>query len=158
MPNAHRVNRFTQPGDFSGYRDLLAAFAAEARKQSITLRLSKPLPLCLLEEGTARTFLANGSYSANCPVHMSGYTNNLVIYPDLSFSPCLGLNVKVRKRIVEFPSLRAAALEYRRPVQELMRQPLLEQCPACPLSRGGRCLGACLSYRPDPASLFAATA
>lgn len=155
MPNSYRVNRYTKPAEFSGYRELLTSFVGEANAQGIEVRLSKPFPPCLLTEETARKFLANGSFTTSCPVHLTGYTNNLVIYPDLSYSPCLGLNVKVQQRIIEFPGLRAAALQYRRPVEALMRQPLFEHCAACPLSRGGRCVGACLSYRPD--SLFALT-
>jgi MoaA/NifB/PqqE/SkfB family radical SAM enzyme len=157
MPNVFRVNRYAEPEEFTGFRELLSSFVSEARAQGIQTRLSKPCPPCLLDETTAREFLGNGSYTTNCPVHQTGYTNNLVIYPDLSFSPCLGLNVKVKKRIIEFPGLRAASVGYRTAVERLMRQPLFAHCSTCPLWRGGRCLGACLSYRPDPLGLFGAT-
>ncbi|MHB8844965.1 MAG: radical SAM protein [Nitrospirota bacterium] len=155
MPNAYRVNRHATPDEFTGYRDLIGAFVSEARGKGLETRLSKPFPPCLLDEATARVFLGNGSYSTNCPVHLTGFTNNLVIYPDLSYSPCLGLNAKVKQRITDLPGLRAAALPYRKAVEGLMRQTLFEHCPACPLSQGARCVGACLSYRPSPASFFA---
>ncbi len=155
MPNAYRMNRHTMPSEFTGYRELLGAFVSEARRHGIETRLSKPFPPCLLDEETARVFLSNGSYSTNCPVHLTGFTNNLVVYPDLSYSPCLGLNVKVKTRITDHLGLRAAALTYRKAVGGLIRQTLFEHCGACPLSRGGRCVGACLSYRPSPVSFFA---
>jgi hypothetical protein len=155
MPNAYRANQYVDPAEFDRYRPLFAGFVAEARAQGIHIKLAKPIPLCMLDEGTARVFLANGSYTTNCPVNQTGFTNNLVIYPDLSFAPCLGLNARVRRRITDFPSLRMAALHYRPAVDGLMRRPIFSYCSRCPLSRGGRCVGACLSYRPDPLAVLA---
>lgn len=154
MPNAYRANRFVDQAEFDRYRPLIAAFVAEARSRSIHVKLAKPVPLCMLDEATARVFLANGSYTTNCPVNQAGFTNNLVIYPDLTYAPCLGLNARVRRRITEFPSLRMAALQYRHAVAGLMQTPIFEHCSRCPLWPGGRCIGACLSYRPEPLAVF----
>jgi organic radical activating enzyme len=147
MPNAYRINRYAEPSSFHGFREILGAFVAEARRHGIRTRLSKPFPPCLLDEETAGVFLGNGSYSTNCPLHMRGYANNMIVYPDLSYSPCLGLNTRIAARIIDQRGPRTASLKYVKGVRKLMREPLFENCPSCPLSRGGRCLGACLSYR-----------
>jgi MoaA/NifB/PqqE/SkfB family radical SAM enzyme len=154
MPNAYRINRHAEPSSFHGYREILGAFVAEARRHGIRTRLSKPFPPCLLDEETAKVFLGNGSYSTNCPLHMRGYANNMIVYHDLSYSPCLGLNTRIAARIVDQRGPRTASLKYVKGVRNLMREPLFEHCTICPLSRGGRCLGACLSYRTISGSDF----
>jgi len=149
MPNAQRANAYVNCARLAAYGEVLGRFASEGKRRNIEPRLSKPFPLCKLPVEAARTFLGNGSLSYNCPVHTQKYANNLVVYPDMSFSACLGLSMNSRREILEFDSLREAGRLYSRTVRALMHQPLLEECTSCPLWKGGRCVGACLSYRLD---------
>lgn len=151
MPNAHRLNRYVDVSRLVDFGRLLASFVASGQQMGIRTRLSKPYPLCQLPEDTAKYLLATGSMAVNCPVQMQGFSHSITIHPDLTFSPCLGLSVKSDQDILHFHGPRDAARGYRAEVEAVMRQPLLEACARCPLWRGGRCVGGCLSYRlPTP--------
>ncbi|MCK4911360.1 MAG: radical SAM protein [Thermodesulfovibrionales bacterium] len=154
MPNSMRANAYVSAEHLKSYSRILASFAREADERCVLLVLTKPYPPCMLDEETAGRFLSNGSYETNCSIQKNGFSNNLVVYPDLSFSPCLGLNGRVSRRIVEYEGPRDASLAFIAPVRELMGEHLLEQCGSCPLSIGARCIGACLSYRADPPEFY----
>ncbi len=156
MPNSLRSNAFVSADSLRSYSSMLASFAREAENKGVKLVLTKPYPPCMLDEETAGRFFSNSSYETNCSIQMNGFSNNVVVYPDLSFSPCLGLNGRVNKRIVDFSGPRDASLAFLAPVRALMHEPLLVQCTRCPLSIGGRCIGACLSYRKDPPRSYGA--
>ncbi|OQW96953.1 MAG: hypothetical protein BWK77_03080 [Verrucomicrobia bacterium A1] len=147
IPNANRVNQFVAVSELTRFGKAIDVFVAEAGQRGIDVKLAKPFPLCRLAERTARQFILNGSMSSNCQVAMQVFTHNMLVHPDLTYSPCLALNMKSNAPILETRGLYDAARKYRAHVTSLMRQPLLEACPSCPLFKGGRCLGACLSYR-----------
>jgi hypothetical protein len=147
MPNARLSNSYVGARQLGDCATLLAVYVAEGHRRGIQTMLVKPFPLCKLPEAAARVFLANGSMTVNCPIHALGFSNNLSIYPDLSFSPCLGVNLRTEPSVMEYGGPRAAAHRYRAHVSALIRQPLLPECTSCPLRCGGRCVGACLSYR-----------
>ncbi len=147
MPNSQRANAFVSAESLRSYSSILASFARDAEENCVNLILTKPYPVCMLDEETAELFLSNGSYETNCSIQKNGFSNNVVVYPDLTFSPCLGLNGRMDRRIVDFSGPRDACLAFLAPVRSLIQEPLLEQCTRCPLSIGGRCIGACLSYR-----------
>jgi sugar phosphate isomerase/epimerase len=147
MPNLQQENRYVLAEGFAAFAPGLAALAREAARLGITLRLAKPFPLCLLEEEAARAFLAGGSPAINCLVHLNEFTNNMIVYPDFSYAPCLGFNRRVTAPVTDHADARAAARVYADEVREAMAADLFPHCGACPLSAGGRCVGACLSYR-----------
>jgi hypothetical protein len=147
IPNARRVNQFVAVSELTRFGQAIDFFAAEAGRCGMDVKLAKPFPLCRMAETTARQFIANGSMSSNCQVPMQVFSHNMLVQPDLTYSPCLALSIKSNSSILGFRGVRDAARLYRAQVVSLMRQPLLEACPFCPLFRGGRCVGACLSYR-----------
>lgn len=147
MPNAQRQNAFVATDHFSAFGEALLRYVREGRQRRLQTILTKPFPLCHLPAEAAETFLANGSMAANCPVHMLGYSNNIVVSPDLSYIPCLGLNRPDPTAITSRRSPRAAARPFIDGIRRLTATPLLPQCTGCPLWHGGRCVGACLSYR-----------
>lgn len=146
-PNAQHGNEYIEPESLREFGDQIARLQARCDDYSIQLHLAKPFPLCLLPEKTARSFLRNGSAAINCPMHQNDYSNNIVIHPDFSFIPCLGLSLKQHQPITEFASLRKAAQTFTERVIPLIKIPLFKHCPECPLWKGSRCIGACLSYR-----------
>jgi hypothetical protein len=147
IPNANRVNQFVAVSELTRFGKAIDFFVAEARRHGIDVKIAKPFPLCRLAEETARQFILNGSMSSNCQVAMQVFTHNMLVHPDLTYSPCLALSMKSKSSILGTRGLYDAARGYRAQITSLMRQPLLEACPSCPLYKGGRCVGACLSYR-----------
>jgi len=146
-PNAQHGNEYIEPETLENFARQLVALHARCESYAIPLHLAKPFPLCLLPERTARYFLANGSAAINCPMHQNDYSNNIVVHPDFSFIPCLGLSMKQHRPIVEHDNIRQAARTFSDFILPLIREPLFRHCPECPLWKGSRCLGACLSYR-----------
>lgn len=151
MPKASGGNRFVDSRQLIQYGSLLDRLASGGRETGIFVRLAKPFPVCFLARETATQFLANGSLAVACPVHFSGYTNNIVLQSDLRYSACLGLDRLSDRPIVSFNGLAHAAGFHRNGVKKRMREPLMTVCRDCPLWKGGRCVGGCLSYRsPGP--------
>lgn len=151
VPNFIGSNEFINlhSGEMRTYAALIDRLMADSRKRNIEVFLSKPFPPCLLSEETASVFLENGSYNASCQVHMLQGTQNLTVYPDMRFSPCLGLNQQSGESILAYDGIFQAAETFAKELCQLSQIPLLEQCRGCPLANGGRCVGACLSYRVD---------
>jgi organic radical activating enzyme len=147
MPNALRQNTYVAADHFSAYGETLQRYVLEGRQRRLQTILSKPFPLCHMPVEAAATFLANGSMAANCPVHLLGYSNNIVVSPDLAYIPCLGLNRPDPAPITSRRSTRAAARPFITEIRRLSAIPLLPECAGCPLWHGGRCIGGCLSYR-----------
>lgn len=146
-PNAQHGNDFIEPESLQAFAEQLAHLHASCESLGISLHLAKPFPLCLLPEDTARLFLGNGSAAINCPMNQNEYANNIVVHPDFGFIPCLGLSLKQNHPIHRYTDLRQAARTYAPLVEELIRKPLFTHCPECPLWKGSRCIGTCLSYR-----------
>ena len=147
MPKASGGNRFVDIRKLEQYGPLLDRLASAGRLEGISIRLAKPFPMCFMARETATQFLENGSLAAACPVHFSGYTNNIIVHSDLRYTACLGLDQLSEEPIVAFKELVHAAKAHRKRVQTLVRKPIMSACRACPLWKGGRCIGACLSYR-----------
>ncbi|GAB4338329.1 MAG: hypothetical protein Kow0089_10190 [Desulfobulbaceae bacterium] len=146
-PNAQLGNAFVEPDSLGDCAGLLERLHRACMEREITLHLAKPFPLCLLAEKTARAFLGNGSAAINCPMHQNDYGNNIVVHPDFSFLPCLGLSIRRPGPITDFANLRAAGRSYADLIMPLMKIPFFAHCSTCPLWKGSRCVGACLSYR-----------
>jgi hypothetical protein len=150
IPNANLSNRFVGLDQLQLFSSRIAQLFSEGRRQGIKVFLCKPFPLCALPLSTAQDLLESESLAVNCPVHMNEFSNNLVVWPDLSFSPCLGLSFQTKGPIIECKNTVEAAQGYRHRVMNLLQTPLMESCRNCPLGSGGRCIGACLSYRLIP--------
>lgn len=150
IPNAKRHNQYVSSTSLKKFGSLLAAFVAEGKRRGVSTKLAKPFFPCKLSLETAQTFFSNGSMSINCPVHLLDFSNNLIVYPNGSFIPCLGLSVNSRQHILRFKDTQDAASIFTNQLMKLIKQPLLEECQVCPLWKGGRCVGACLSYRLPP--------
>ena len=146
-PNAQHVNEYIEPETLQDFAHQLSLLHERCDSLGIHLNLAKPFPLCLLPEPTARYFLGNGSAAINCPMHQNDFSNNIVVHPDFSFIPCLGLSLKQHQPITEFPNLQKATQTFTEMIIPLIKKPLFQHCPECPLWKGSRCIGACLSYR-----------
>lgn len=149
VPNFTGSNEFINlySDDLSAYATVIDRLVAASRKRRIEVHLSKPFPPCLLSQETVSVFFENGSYNSGCQVHLLQGTQNLTVFPDMRFSPCLGLNQQSGESIMAYGGIYQAAETFSRTLHQLSRIPLLEQCQGCPLANGGRCVGACLSYR-----------
>lgn len=147
MPNAYQHNSYIATDDLHGFARLLDEYFIQGTRRGLNIILAKPFPICLLSKQCAQYFLANDSLAYNCSVHISDGTNNLVVNPDMQPMPCLGVNIKQDTKITTFASLKEVGDSYQRILHDLMKKPLLANCNHCPLALGGRCIGACLSYR-----------
>ena len=154
-PNAQHRNTYIEPEALKEFAEHLTLLHQACAEYAIKLNLAKPFPLCLLPEQTARYFLGNGSAAINCPMHQNEFSNNIVVHPDLSFIPCLGLSMKQYTPITHYDNLRKATETFDDLIMPLIMKPLFQHCPECPLWKGSRCIGACLSYRlPEGSGLF----
>ena len=149
IPNANRNNRYINKVSLQEFANLLSTFVVEGKRRRMITKLAKPFLACKLSYESAQTFFSNGSMSTNCPVHFLDFSNNLTVYPDGSFIPCLGVNMKSRSHILAYPDTLAAARIFKNRLIKLMKKPIIEECRDCPLWKGGRCIGACLSYRSE---------
>ncbi len=147
MPNATRHNSYISPEEFHAYGDALGRYEREGRKRGLKTILAKPFPLCQMPEDAAKAFIANGSMAENCPAHVGNYANNIVVMPDTTYIPCLGLNHRSPRSLTRYATIKAAGDRCKEEIVDLSAMPLFELCTHCPFWRGGRCLGGCLSYR-----------
>jgi len=158
MPRATGGNLFVDSRRLIQYGSLLDRLTDGGRQTRISITLAKPFPICFLARETANHFLSNGSLAVTCPVHFSGYTNNIIVHSDLRYSACLGLDQLSRRPIIDYNGLAHAAGTHRKRVKEHMHIPIMKICSKCPLWTGGRCMGGCLSYRtPGDAPRFLPT-
>lgn len=149
MPNSQRGNRFVDSGRLAAFAPLLHTLVSRAQERRQRIQLSKPFPLCFMSETVAWHFLKNGSLACVCPNYLSGFSNNLIVYPDLHFSACLGLNRRSPMPITACDGPEAAAQVFAGDIDSRMHSPLMALCHDCPLGLRGQCIGACLSYRPE---------
>jgi MoaA/NifB/PqqE/SkfB family radical SAM enzyme len=147
IPNAKRRNQYVDRSSLNHFGKLLSTFVVEGKQRGIVTKLAKPFFPCKLSFETAQVFFSNGSMSINCPVHYLDFSNNLTVYPDGSFIPCLGVSINSGRDIMDFSGPRDAARIFKDQLSKIMKVPMLESCQECPLWIGGRCVGACLSYR-----------
>ena len=147
MPKSSGGNHFVMRRHLNRYAPLLDRLVAGGRLAGIEVVLAKPFPICFMSAETARYLLSNGSLAINCPVHFSGFTNNIIVHSDLRFAACLGLDHLSEKPIIAYKGLTHAAEAHRERVKTLTHQAMMPACKACPLWIGGRCVGGCLSYR-----------
>lgn len=147
MPNAMAINRYVSLNTFQEYKPLLSKLVNLCQAAGLNPLLTKPFPICMMSGHVRNALLANGSLSNICPIHNQGFSNNIVIFPDTSFSPCLGLSIKSDQSLFRYHSPQHAATSFKKQIQSLLRKPLLAECESCPLFAGGQCVGACLSYR-----------
>jgi MoaA/NifB/PqqE/SkfB family radical SAM enzyme len=149
VPNIGRNNQYVRFDRPEAFGTLLDRFVKSAGHAGIRPILTKPFFPCKLPPEALRTFLSNGSLSVNCPVHLHEFSNNMIVYPDATFLPCLGLSLRTRRSLLEYADLTAAASVFRPAVRDALHQPALTSCETCPLWTGGRCIGICPSYRMD---------
>jgi len=147
IPNMSQTNRFIDINFLQEYTRLMDKLVDAARKSDLSIYLAKPLPVCLLTERTADYFLENGSFSVSCPLHYNHFTNNTIVYPDLSYASCLGLDKRFSGKIIDHDDFHLTAEQYVENIRNYTKTPLLQRCKTCPLFSEGRCIGACLSYR-----------
>jgi radical SAM protein with 4Fe4S-binding SPASM domain len=147
IPNAKGRNRYVDTASLHKFGNLLDRFVLEGKQRGVTTKLAKPFFPCKLSYETNQTFFSNGSMATNCPVHLQDYSNNLTVYPDGSFIPCLGVSMLSPRHLLSFDDTIAAARIFKQQLKTLMKVPLLDACNGCPLWKGCRCVGACLSYR-----------
>ncbi|NLZ17789.1 MAG: radical SAM protein [Desulfobulbaceae bacterium] len=147
MPNSQRGNNFVAMQQLAAFAPLLQTLVHRAKIEGMQIQLSKPYPMCFMPEEVGRHFLENGSLACVCPSYLLGFSNNLVVYPDLRFSACLGLNERSSIPITACAGPEDAAGLFADNISRRMHSPVMVQCCDCPLGQRGQCIGACLSYR-----------
>lgn len=152
IPNFQRKNFYIERDELSQYGNILNEFVSLGRDRNIQTALAKPFFPCKMPKEAAMTFFANSSMSVSCPVHINGFSNNLVVLPHGRAIPCLGFSRPLRHRIIKYKSISEVAADYKSDIKLLMHKPLLAECSNCPLNIGIRCIGACLSYSAGPES------
>ena len=102
--------------------------------------------LCLFPDSMQYEMLYNQKYSPTCSVCMDGCTHNVCISPAGNVSPCLAL-LDIARPFSQFRNWNDLSTFCRSEILQILRQPLLEQCPECFLFAHGLCQGACLGHK-----------
>lgn len=147
IPNAGRQNIYVEIPDLDRFGVLIGELMAEGNRRGVVTRLCKPFPVCALPEEAARGLLASGDLALSCPVHFQDFTNNIIVWPDLTYSACMALSRPAESGLLRTRGPVEAAGSYRERIRDLMTTPLMGRCRGCPLWSRGSCVGACLSYR-----------
>jgi radical SAM protein with 4Fe4S-binding SPASM domain len=107
--------------------------------------LAKPYPICAFTPDELQTVLSTMELHARCELGRSGYADQVTIGPDGTVSPCMALT-GARFQLPAPRPLEELAAEFSRRLSDLVEQPLLARCAACPLHAAGICQAACYAY------------
>lgn len=114
--------------------------------RGIEMVLSKPLPLCLFPESSQGELVRRLSFVPLCGVFEDGFTRNVCLLPDGTFSPCLGmLESSTGAQPARTWSDLSAFCTPR--VREALDHPLLVECQDCFLHARRLCQGACIAHK-----------
>ena len=134
---------------------LLRRFIARARNASIEPIIAKPIPVCLFGEEDGLKLVTDGTLIPFCSVSIDGCTHNATINPDLTISPCFGVepdSSQLGVRIDEVESWEKLQDMLTTVVNPLVHHPVLAYCERCYLFHRDLCQGFCLANKDAPSA------
>ncbi len=130
------VTRLIDELDALGYRAILA----------------KPIPLCMFDREELLVYSSRAFLKNVCEIYRNGYTNNVLVNPDLTVFPCMALSLPGGD-LKKLKDLRDLGKWSRSLVEPLQVKVLLPECETCQLWHMKLCQPACLSYCLTPDQL-----
>jgi MoaA/NifB/PqqE/SkfB family radical SAM enzyme len=145
MPSLSRRNRHAGEKQMRDSGHFLVRATEAFRAAGLTAILSKPIPPCAVPEDKLEFLRAGEAPSAACNLPRRGWTQNVLVAPDLTISPCVGVPT-AGPSLLDFQSFHEVSEYLVRHLQSILRPTPFEECAACNFRLGGRCLGGCLAY------------
>lgn len=148
FPNSDRSNAYISREEMMELPSILVEFVRTFADKGIVLRPVKPIPPCIFNPQDLALMIDHDlfNFGNGCTLHQRNCAHNLIVNPDLTIIPCIGLPIKGPK-LFEFKTLEDAGGHYKETIYRLQRQPFFDKCAACSLYHGGTCIGGCLAYR-----------
>jgi len=149
FPSISRSNEYVNLDRLKDFKNkiisLISHFADRPISGKYRLVFAKPYPLCFFTKEELHYVLKNTSVKNICEIDKNRNTNNLLVNPDGSYSPCMAM----MSDDFRFPSFNniddLSGLYYTR-VKDLQKIPLMEDCRHCSLHHRGLCQAACYAY------------
>lgn len=150
MPSLSRRNRHVGERDLLACGQFLASVTEAFRADGLTPILTKPVPPCVLPEDKLEFFRANEALAPACNIAKREWTQNVLVAPDLSVSPCVGVATP-GPSLLDFHSFEEISRYLISHLRAILRPMPFEQCHTCNFHLDARCLGGCLAYFADGA-------
>lgn len=146
FPGRSASNAFVDDEHLAALRPAYFRAMDLAARHGIRVRTSKPVPLCLFTPAQWAHFQRQHELASTCTVHERGGVHNLVVNPDGSTYPCVGLPLAgPALDEQEYGATRQHAQ------REIRRGLSLVQsgCATCAVYPTGTCQGRCLGHCHD---------
>lgn len=150
FPNENRSNRHIASTELKTFNTTVMEFVRKSYAHDIRATFAKPLPLCMFCQDEIKELVFYQTLIPVCTIQRNDYTYNLIVNPDLSVNPCIALDWKSPKRIIDYPSFEAVGAYYRPLIEAVQSRLLFPECKACDLHTDKKCQGACLAYKLKP--------
>lgn len=149
FPGREKKNSYIEIEQLKNYKTNILSLVDYFVNRPFTVRcrpvFAKPYPLCFFNREELYFILKNSRVKNICEIDRNGATNNLIVHPDGSFSPCMALI----SEDYTFPSLSSVnnlPSSYYSKVSDIQKVPLLPECRKCSLHYRGLCQAACYAY------------
>ncbi len=143
-------NRYVAPGDIRRFGPMIYGLIEECTSRGICLVLAKPLPFCLFPLQSWRRWLPHHDLFHSCGIARSDGTQNALVHPDGSVTPCMGTE-SPRRALLDFADRRELGACFGPPIRSRLGEPCRPACRSCLLFRERKCQGLCLAYPRTPA-------
>jgi hypothetical protein len=110
--------------------------------------LTKPIPPCALPEEKLEFLRAGEALSPACNLPKRNWTQNVLVGPDLTISPCVGVSSR-GPSLLSFNNFDEISKYMIGHLREILRPTPFPQCHTCNFYVDHRCLGGCLAYFTD---------
>jgi MoaA/NifB/PqqE/SkfB family radical SAM enzyme len=145
MPSLSRRNRHAGEKEMRDSGHFLVRATEAFRAADLTAILSKPIPPCAVPEDKLEFLRAGEALSPACNISRRGWTQNVLVAPDLTISPCVGV-ATAGPSLLDFQSFQEVSKYLVGHLQSILRPMPFEDCATCNFHLDGRCLGGCLAY------------
>jgi pyruvate-formate lyase-activating enzyme len=148
VPSPGRRNRHIGERDLLNCGRFLVRVTEAFRAEGLKPVLSKPVPACAVPEDKLAFLRAGEALAPSCNIPNRGWTQNVLVGPDLTVSPCVGLPTR-GPSLLSFRGFEEISGYVIGHLRAILRPVPYEECRTCNFYTGGRCLGGCLAYFGD---------
>lgn len=148
MPSLSRRNRHAVEEELLSSGEFLVRVVEAFRAEGVRPILTKPIPPCAAPEDRLEFLRAGESLSPACNLPKRNWTQNVLVGPDLTISPCVGVSSR-GPSLLSFKDFGEISNYMISHLREIVRPTPFAQCHTCNFYVDHRCLGGCLAYFTD---------
>jgi len=152
FPSGSRRNRHAALADLPRFAPKILDLVrhVDARFPGRTMVLAKPFPLCAFAGADLGLLLRRVDVRNVCEVDRQGFTDQVLVGPDGTTSPCMALTGAPWRIDGVVPRDEAAA-RFAAVLRPVLEQPVDPRCDGCAMFACGACQAACYAYLGDGA-------